>query len=716
MKFEEVMSFKVESIEDFNTIIDLFKNTDKDERLKVYEDISKQRGISLAEAKNEILKNSLSNFIIEQLENAIRYANYGAQEDAYKQVQFLKKIEPIFKEYDVNNHTSFIADVDPKITELEAGLLTYSNIFDNKEIIELNAALEQALQQKRQVVTSESEYLTRLLGHPILKCLKSYKNTEALIDNIENDVLDIGYYKSLILAVLKQGLDLSNEEHQRCLFFIINEDIKNNGLYNVYTNEDYEPKIFRSMIKAIINGESISNYAFQELSNQVTRKYTEYACSKNGEIELLSSSNKSLMDSGFHFKPLNLFIHLHTAQDSGNNQNSQHANTDSFYQKNGYQTLGVSITQKQVIELKTGNDYLAGYFKDINFNLQERIWLTQLQFISTQIGLIANKELGRVDENGNLENPDDKKLTESFHIAKTVVLTTNEIELSLELANIRAKNNDLQNIVEEKNTFFDVLDKNELFITEILKDATSQNEKRYQHIAKPILTMLESILTIEDNLRVNIFNEDEIKKLEKLSEIKSINADVIASLHRIRKDLKRRDTYENNVESTDNIQQWRQVPINRVVDHWSVIKNRDSDVIDYFIKNPFKSKKYSEKEIFDFVNAFVERLEFELKGLFNEDKVKKIINLAEDLSRGNVEFAKGDYMNYKKSNEHILANLVRDKHPTNQQKKSQFLIDRDVKVLNLLGIMGVISDSKMITTYHGYIVNNPELNKKLKIK
>lgn len=716
MKFEEIKDFKVKTIDDFNQVIKLFKETPQENRFKVYDELSKERRLSLAEVKNDLLKKSLSEFIIEQLEIAIRHAHYGAQEDAYEQVQFLKELESIFKDYDVNNHSSFVADIEPKITEFEAGLLTYSNVLNNREILELSSALEDALKQKKQTITNESEYLNRLLTHPILKCLKSYKNTAALIDNIENDVVDLGYYKVLILAVLKQGLDLSNEEHQRCLFFIINEDIKHNGLYNVYTNEDYEPKIFRKMIKSIIEGNEMSLYAFQELSNQVTKKYTEYSCSKNGKVELLSSSNKSLMDSGFHFEPLNLFIHIHTAQDSGNNQNNQHANTDSFYQQNGYETLGISITQKQVIELKTGNDYLAGYFDDINFNLQERIWLTQLQFISTQIGLIANKEFGKVDENGNLENPGDKRLENSFNIAKTVVLTTNEIELSLELAKIRAKNNDLQNIVEEKNTLMDIFKKNEVFIGEILKDSTSQNEKRYQHISKPILTTLKSILIIEENLKVNILTPDDVNLVKSLLNNKPINEDIISLFRDIKVGLKLRDSYEKTVESSNNIQNWRNVQINRVIDHMSVIENRDSDIIDYFIKNPFKRKKYSEEELLDFVEELCKRIEFELKGFFKEDKIKKIISVAEDLSRGDIYFAKGDYTNPQNNNGYILSNLIRDLHTTNQHKKSKFLIDRDVKVLNLLGIMGVVSDSKIRVSYHGYEIDSPELNSKLKFK
>jgi hypothetical protein len=719
MQFEDVKSFTIKSDDDFKKAISLFIDTPESDRLKIYNEISNEKNITNAEAKDFLLHLVFEDYIKRKLRKALHIAQLGGKDEAYQEIQDLKLLAPIFKEYDVNTHSQFLCSADSYLTDLESTLLLTDHILSNDECDTFSKAIIQSLTENNiKNIENDEQYTQRLLEHPILKCLNSFTTSKALINNIENDILQLGNYKELVLAVLNVGLDLSREEHQRLLFFIINEDIKHDGLFNILKNDNYEPQELKRIIKRIIAGNDIYYYNLSELTDLVTQEHTKYAkLDSFGNISPLPSSNKSLMDSGFYFDKINLLLHVHTAQDSGNNQNNQQINTALVYQNKDYKTCGVSITQKSVIDLRTNNDYLVDYKDIIQLNKQEKIWLTSLQITSQHSLLLANQNC-------------DIKST-SF-LSKEILLSESDINSSVELAKLRQGKTDLENIYADKEILFGIIKKNPEVIKAILNFTSSDNQKSFQHLATPILKQINAILIHEDNIEQNILSANDLDCLNQLlNSLELNNADIVDLSSQIKRSLKKRCIYEVPcTQNNDALVHWINSSIVEPVNHLEAINNYDLDVVTYFINNPIDADKITEEQKVKINIALEKRIIYEAENNLiktpNTNAKNIVLKITTDiiktLQKENASFSKGDYNNPTYPMSRLLARLARDENQNNKGIKSTNKMNDDNKFLNLFAIVAKINKTKIQSISYDswqhkyYTEDNDNLSQKIKIK
>lgn len=672
MNFNDIENILVNNDSQFEEFINLLTNTDPNDRKRFYEVIANNRGIELSLAKNELLKDKLSFYVKNKLQSALKSAQLGADnKEILEKVNFLNKLSSIFKPHDFNTRDSFVSSVEPDISQLEVSLLSTKHILNEHEVTSFKDNLRQALIAKESEVKTVKEYRDKLISHPMLKCLNSHKDSKAIIENIENGVLELGVYKDLILTVLHAGLNLNKESHQRLLFFIINEDIKNNGLFNVMKNPDYKPNGLKELLNNIVSGNSVYEFQISNLAHDVSASFTSYGRYKNGELVDLTSSNKSLMDSMFYYPPLNIATHLHTAQNSGTNQNGQQANTSLVMKRAGFEAIGFTVAEKAIVDrIDNQNSYLNSYKDNIDLNIKEIVWMSTLQ-INADILTILSSERGL-----NLESLNNFANT-LFLIEKAPYLS-----LSLELAKNRSEKNDLENIIEDKDFLFSIISKNKDFIKDVISDSVSENSKCFQHWGSPIVKAIQSYLKLEKRNSLKILNDEDIELVKFILDSNFLNTEIKATSANILLD----DIPERNPEGKTEISlakinslfEWRDIDFIPTKDHLTAIKNVEEDVVGYFIENEFNTNNYTQEQKNELMVALRKRVALEWGEKYNckDMQPEKLMKLFDKIDSGENFYTSESFVtNYYSDEERMFAKIVNDVHK-----------DRENTALNLLAI------------------------------
>lgn len=671
MNFNDIENILVNNDGQFDEFIKLLTNTDPTDRKRFYEVIANNRGIELSLAKDVFLKDKLSFYVKNKLQSALRSAQLGASnKEILDQISFLKKLSPIFKSHDINTRDSFVSSIEPDISQLEVSLLTTKHLLNEQEVLSFKDNLKQALITKQSEAKTVKEYRNKIISHPMLKCLNSHKDSKALIENIENGVLELGVYRDLILNVLNAGLNLNKESHQRLLFFIINEDIKHNGLFNIMKNPEYRPNGLKELLNNIANGTNIYEFQIASLANDVSVNFTSYGQYKNGEIKELPSSSKSLMDSMFFYPPLNVATHLHTAQNSGTNQNGQQANTSLVMKEAGFEAIGVTIAEKSIVDkIDNQNSYLNSYKDNINLNIKEIVWMSTLQ-INADILTSLSSERGL-----NLESLNNFANT-LFLIEKAPYLS-----LSLELAKNKSEKNDLENITEDKDFLFSIISKNKDFIKDVISDSVSENSKCFQHWGSPIVKTIQSYLKLEKRNSLKILNNEDIELVKFILDGNFLNTEIKATSANILDDIDERNIEgktEISLSKNNSLFEWRDIDFVPTKDHLTAIKNVEEDVVGYFIENEFNTNNYTQEQKNDLMVALRKRVALEWGEKYNRKDMQpeRLMKLFDKIDSGeNVYTSESFVTNYYSDEERIFAKIVNNAHK-----------DRENVALNLLAI------------------------------
>lgn len=671
MNFNVIENILVNNDGQFDEFIKLLTNTDPTDRKRFYEVIANNRGIELSLAKDVFLKDKLSFYVKNKLQSALRSAQLGASnKEILDQISFLKKLSPIFKSHDINTRDSFVSSIEPDISQLEVSLLTTKHLLNEQEVLSFKDNLKQALITKQSEAKTVKEYRNKIISHPMLKCLNSHKDSKALIENIENGVLELGVYRDLILNVLNAGLNLNKESHQRLLFFIINEDIKHNGLFNIMKNPEYRPNGLKELLNNIANGTNIYEFQIASLANDVSVNFTSYGQYKNGEIKELPSSSKSLMDSMFFYPPLNVATHLHTAQNSGTNQNGQQANTSLVMKEAGFEAIGVTIAEKSIVDkIDNQNSYLNSYKDNINLNIKEIVWMSTLQ-INADILTSLSSERGL-----NLESLNNFANT-LFLIEKAPYLS-----LSLELAKNKSEKNDLENIIEDKYFLFSIISKNKDFIKDVISDSVSENSKCFQHWGSPIVKTIQSYLKLEKRNSLKILNNEDIELVKFILDGNFLNTEIKATSANILDDIDERNIEgktEISLSKNNSLFEWRDIDFVPTKDHLTAIKNVEEDVVGYFIENEFNTNNYTQEQKNDLMVALRKRVALEWGEKYNRKDMQpeRLMKLFDKIDSGeNVYTSESFVTNYYSDEERIFAKIVNNAHK-----------DRENVALNLLAI------------------------------
>lgn len=679
MNFNEIENLIVYNDETFKKCIDLFTLTSSEDRDKYYEQLSFNNNTSKADIKNRLLQEMLSKFIKDRLKSSLNKVKIGAtKEEILNEISFLNLLDPIFKEHDINNSESFISSIDSKISEMEVCLLKTKHILNEQEVVFFQEQLTKSIISKHSPVKTVDDYRKILLHHPMLKCLNSHKNSKSLIDNIENGIIEIGHYKNLIVSVLKSGLDLTRESHQRFLFFIINEDIKYNGLSNLINHPNYKPSEFKELLTKIIDGKNINSNEINSLAYDISQNHTKYIKYINGGLKELPSSVHSLVDSMFYSEFLNLYTHIHTAQDSGNNQNDQHSNASLVLSEHGFNTIGITITEKSIVDkVEFLTSYLNSYATNINLNKKEIAFMTALQIDAKEIDKIASYQI-----------KNDPLVSKSLSNSIVLIEKNPYLELSIELARIRSEKTDINNIIEDKEFLFSIINKNMNLMQDIFSNTVSDNSKLFQHWAEPILTKIAAYLKFEKKFKVNLLNNDDINIIQNIIDIKSYNSTIISLKDTIMERIDSRKDYENTLSLDKNeLIEWKNKDIVNTTNHLTAIKNVEEDVVGYFYNNPFNLNDYSKDDRNELLSALRNRLKIEWGEAYScvDTQLEKTLNIFDDLVNGKTVTSSVGYHTHPDKNKHMLARL----------SKSSANDNRNNRVLNILAIAANITGARL---------------------
>jgi hypothetical protein len=346
-----------------------------------------------------------------------------------------------------------------------------------------------------------------ILQHPLLPCLDSFNDSKATLKNIENNLIELGEYKELVQVVLKLKMELSTEAYQGFIFFLINEDIDNKGIYNVCKNSEYRPISVKNLLNKIIDGNQLTNDEIKSISLEIKTDFnTNYSLNTlSGELNKEKTSKFALNDSGFISKLLDLFLHIHSAQDTGNNQNEQQPTTTLTLNNKSISTVGVTVLQKSVAETKNALDYLYLLQDKFNFNIKEKIFLTNLQFDSSYVEIVSS-----------LVRSKKINIDTSDLLSTNFTLLEDFVKDSANFALTKLYKSDFENIIESKSLLMKMIKENGDFFNHCLKNTSTDNSKLFQHISGPTLTYLKSILNIELTTKREIFTSDDINAIVKL--------------------------------------------------------------------------------------------------------------------------------------------------------------------------------------------------------
>lgn len=485
--------------QDFKKNLDYFLNTAfEQQRLAQYQEHSQSHKCSLEQAKNEILRQTFSEYISTALKNALKITDKNNL-DAFNIINQLEELKPIFKSYDVNTFSSFIATIEKNLSETSAGVLFESNFISDNFIQSLTANLIKSIANPIPKPDQATQYLRAFNNHPLLYCLQEQSEADKIIRHIEDGTIDVGQYKKLIQAVLNIKANKHNESIDFFICNLINEDISK-GFYNIYSDAKYEPKIIKKLLSKIINGDEINiNDVHIAISQTNQNKIT--ITQDSGELIYSNSSAGTLNDSGFFTKigSEKYFMHLHTAQGKGENQNGQQAATTNVLNSHNIQSLSLTLTKHNAGKTDWHLDFCREY--DLLLNEQEKILLSNMQFESNYLNSIY----------GDIDSTD---LTKTNILSSNLRIVKDSVQQSSTYNNLHIGLHDAAIIKNKAQLYAGFLSKYEQQFLKLVNESDSENDTQTQIAAAPMMKAIDTLLLLEDEIG-SLFTQEQATFINK---------------------------------------------------------------------------------------------------------------------------------------------------------------------------------------------------------
>lgn len=520
MKESIKKNYKVKTLQDFEQTTSYFLSNElKDERLALYKEVMDEENLeSLAAAKHKLLKQIFSSYINDSLNNA-----YIANENkevfkAKEQIENLLKLRNIFKNHDVLNYKEFIAESEPEISEIEVDLLFLNPELNTQELNNLSNALITVFGKKTNQIKNKEDFQKHFYSHPLINCLGAYSDYNSIEKRMQNGTLELGKYKDLIETIFSLKGKISQEEYQGFIFYVIKEDLTK-GLKNILQIDNYSPQYLKKLLETITKGDAVDNKMVNNLVTQIKEQHSvNFALNNQKSLSQNKNSQFSLNDSGFFVNIDNkeCFFHAHETSSSGINQREQQTNTAHILREKDHDTMGVTVLSHNV----TNTDYPASFlrlnnlYKILSANKTEEVLLTGLQFDSSHFKRLSAKDVSK----HTLQNGD--------FLMSNQYLVKSDIERSIKLVELTNGKNDYDLLLEKKDAYLSIIEKNQSFFKETLELTSTKNEMSYQLLSDPLLTFVESILKIEKKSKIEFFSDGEVKTIENILTAKSLNTDL----------------------------------------------------------------------------------------------------------------------------------------------------------------------------------------------
>jgi hypothetical protein len=698
--------FPVATKEEFDEVVDFFtNNTYQGERLSLYQERSQKEGIKLEEAKQFYLEECFNKYILNKLNEALEFAIKKRRLEAYNAVLSLEVLEPIFKDYDIKSFTTFITDTDKNLTEQETKLLFLKPILSSLELNQIYNAIVKSLINANEPASSKSDFVIKYVNHPLMKCLNSYHTFNDISEFIDKDTLETGIYRDLIKAVLKVRKELNDEEFHSFISFLTIEDITK-GFSNIIKNRNYKPSSVLKVLDNVANGEEIYNFHVRDIIEELKQGHIiNYALNADADLEQNKNSKFSLNDFGqkFEIDFKEFFLHGHTTDNSGNQQNGQHPNTTATLMNKGINTVGVSIIKQDIMHDRDAREYLYGFSQKLNISQLGGVILSTLQFDGDFFRLLST----------------DEKLLSNIHnnniLSSNILIIKEDIENSALLASKQANKNDFQIICEKKSFYSDLMINNPDFFKKVLSATASNNQMLYQFISKSLLNTIKSILDIEEELNIGIFTQKELNAINNILEVELNNVEIKALRKDILKQIKKRDSFENQIDqdkykSLINLAQKDtsliysdKEPPKLYKGHLKVLANPNANILESFESHPLDLPEYSKQYRNKIMKALKERIIEDANKLLSHyrmDKKERIIN---GLKSALNELDKEKIINFVPTDslksyviEKSIADLFNKYEGINlSNRKNESAQEKDLKVLSLVCAYANITGGKI---------------------
>ena len=632
--------------EKLNYFID---SSNEDERLELYKEYANENNCSTEEAKNSILKSLFSNYINESLRKALFLAESNDY-DAFKIITKLEDLKPIFKDYDINSFCSFISSVKDGMSETNAELLFNNHYISDEFIGSLTQNLIKSIANPISRPKNIKEYIQAFNSHPLLYCLQEKNETDKVLDHIEEGVLDVGQYKQLIQLVLEARGKINDEKIDFFIGYLINEDISK-GLYEVYKNEYYSPYALRNLLVKISQGENVNAWEVEYAIDKVSEKKQTLKTNAAGDILYQNSSSGTLNDSGFKLSigEQDYFVHLHSAQGKGENQNAQQATTTNVLKQNNINSLGITLVKKNAGKADHWKDFCSDY--GIQLNEPEKILLSNLQFEVDYLQFLVG-----TGKNENLE--ETHYLSQNFRIIK------DSVESSVSYNKAHLGLSDAEIIRNKAQLYVSFLEKHFDSLQKLIENTDSEMSTPAQVAAVPLVKSYEYLLQLENRLGP-LFNDRQINTINKFaSEGKNSNSNSI--------------NYSKTLISA-----FVQIPRNRNVNVNEFNKYND------ILTAPIEVKKNENEYSTNSVNVVEKQMgdngkrEEEIKNLlYTRHNGKGLEETLKILDSRNFYFSEGNYSNTN-STSYFFANRLSRKN-TQGNDKTDYTYARHIEALNLI--------------------------------
>lgn len=468
---------------DFTKSLNFFLDVNEESgRLALYKNYAKEQGLTVAEAKDKILKEIFSNFIELSLKAALSKAQ-NKELTAFDIVSNLESLKPIFKDYDVNTFYSFISSVDSKLSLNDSELL-FKDDFVSKDFVDsLTNNIIRSIAEPVTRPSNVDEYLISFNNHPLLYCLQESSTTDKVIADIDAGNIEVGQYKDLIKMVLDIKNGKNDEKIDFFISYLINQDI-NNGFYSILKDEGFKPSIVKDILLKVVQEEPLDDKYISNAINYISDLRMTIKPDAVGILNYSNSSAGTLNDSGFYanISGKNYFLHLHSAQGKGENQNGQQATTTTTLHNNNVDSISATLVKKNAGKDSHHKDFCSEF--GLNFNELEKVVVSNLQFEANYLGFLSDTFEGNLNES--------KYLSQNIRYIKDSIqesVTYNKLHFGL---------NDLDIIKNKSQLYVNFLEKHKGSLSHLIEYSDSQNDTSYQVLAEPLLTTFKTLFNLEE--------------------------------------------------------------------------------------------------------------------------------------------------------------------------------------------------------------------------
>lgn len=512
---------------DFKNYLSYFsKKKNETERYALYTDYAKEFNCSTEEAKDKILKQVFSSYIKKSLKDALDSANNN-DSNAFTIITKLEELKTIFKDYDINSFSSFISSVEKELTPTNSELLFSENFISDDFLNSITSNIIKSISNLISKPTNTLEFLKAFNNHPLLYCLKESSELDMVISYIDDGTLDVGKYRQLIQMVLNTKNKSNEEAVDFFVTFLATEDISK-GFYNICNDDNYKPEVLRNLLLSVIKGEPIYknelDHAIKIISDlKVTVKY-DYS----GKPVYDNQSGGTLNDSGCLVDLDNgqsFFLHIHTAQGKGENQNGQQATTMKAFYLEKQPAISYTYIKTNVGKDSHGNDFCAQI--GLHLTDKEKVFLSNIQFETDALKFLINL-------------PNYSDLNEAYFLSSNLRIIKDSVKDSIEYNNTHLNLSDYELIKNKSQLYVGFLNKHADILKKLFENTNSEMGTSSQVASVPILKSIELLLRFEKKIEVlfnetqyqslfNIFSEMKISKSNEVDDIKNRILDLLNS-------------------------------------------------------------------------------------------------------------------------------------------------------------------------------------------